>query len=180
MTKTKIAKKACNPDSMCYNRLIKRKGNTKMKNTALLYSMIGRYDEKAYTHNYIFGFYFKGNVYMVVADSNILGSILKLDMASRGQGYSLRFCPNTDQKLMLLAMGATVLCSTEFFNMEVLSSRYNKGEIFEKMVTEYYGQEWTKDSVPFTEDGDLTVNHIAYQIKFEKATFTNEKSLARL
>lgn len=151
-----------------------------MKNATLFYSMINRYNKKSYTHHYIFGFYFKGNVYMVVADSKILAYILKLDKASRGQGYSLRFCPNTDQKLMLIGMGATVLCSTEFFNMEVANSRYNKGEIFEKMVTEYFGQEWTKDNVPFTEDGDLTVDHIAYQIKFEKATFTNEKSLARL
>ena len=151
-----------------------------MKNATLFYSMICRYNQKSYTHHYIFGFYFKGNVYMVVADSKILAYILKLDKASRGQGYSLRFCPNTDQKLMLIGMGATVLCSTEFFNMEVANSRYNKGEIFEKMVTEYFGQEWTKDNVPFTEDGDLTVDHIAYQIKFEKATFTNEKSLARL
>jgi hypothetical protein len=39
---------------------------------------------------------------------------------------------------------------------------------------------WEKDNVPFTEDGDLTANGIAYQIKFEKATFTNEKTLARL
>lgn len=48
------------------------------------------------------------------------------------------------------------------------------------MVTEFYGQEWTKDNAPFTEDGDLTANGIAYQIKFEKATFTNEKTLARM
>lgn len=151
-----------------------------MKNATLFYSMINRYNEKSYTHHYIFGFHFKGNVYMVVADSKILAYILKLDKASRGQGYSLRFSPNTDQKLMLIAMGAMILCSTEFFNMEVANSRYNKGEIFEKMVTEFYGQTWVKDNVPFTEDGDLTVDHIAYQIKFEKATFTNEKSLARL
>ena len=47
-------------------------------------------------------------------------------------------------------------------------------------MTESFGQVWEKDNVPFTEDGDLTVNGIAYQIKFEKATFTNEKTLARL
>ena len=48
------------------------------------------------------------------------------------------------------------------------------------MVTEFYGQTWEKDNVPFTEDGDITVDGIAYQIKFEKATFTNEKTLARM
>ena len=58
-------------------------------------------------------------------------------------------------------------------------SKYNRGEIFEKLVTEFYGQKWEKDNVPFTDDGDLTVNGIAYQIKFQKATFTSEKQLAR-
>jgi hypothetical protein len=66
------------------------------------------------------------------------------------------------------------------FETLVEESKYNKGEIFEKLVTENFGQEWTKDNVPFTKGGDLTVNGIAYQIKFEKATFTNEKTLARL
>ena len=54
------------------------------------------------------------------------------------------------------------------------------GEVFEKMETEKAGQTWTKDNVPFTIDGDLTVDGIAYQIKYEGATFTNEKTLAKL
>ena len=106
--------------------------------------------------------------------------ILKLDKASRGAGYSLRFCPNKNQKAFLLSKGAYPLCSKDFFETSVKESKYNKGEIFEKMVTEYFGQIWEKDNIPFTEDGDLTVNGIAYQIKFEKATFTNEKTLARM
>ena len=39
---------------------------------------------------------------------------------------------------------------------------------------------WEKDNVPFTKDGDLTVDGVAYQIKYQKATFCNEKSLANL
>lgn len=151
-----------------------------MMNTVLLNHMINTYNEKAYTHNYIYGFCFQNLVYMVKADADIMPYILKLDKASRGQGYALRFCPTTAQKVLLLSKGAEVLCSKEFFDTTVQNSKYNKGEVFEKMVTEYYGQEWTKDKVPFTEDGDLTVYGTAYQIKFEKATFTNEKTLARI
>jgi hypothetical protein len=149
-------------------------------NTALFEKLINRYNELAYTHNYIYGFYFQNVVYMVETTAEIMPYILKLDKASRGAGYSLRFCPTKEQKAFLLAKGAKVLCSKEFFETSVKKSKYNKGEIFEKMVTEFYGQEWTKDNVPFTEDGDLTTNGIAYQIKFEKATFTNEKTLARM
>lgn len=164
---------------MCYNRLIKRKGNTTMTNTTIFNHLVTGYNKLSYTHNYIFGFEYKHVVYMTVATSEILPYILKLDKASRGAGYALRFKPDTDQKLMLLA-GAEVLCSAEYFETVTSESKYNAGEIFEKMVTEKFGQEWVKDNVPFTEDGDLTVDGIAYQIKFQKATFTNEKSLARL
>ena len=142
--------------------------------------MISRYNELSYTHNYIYGFYFQNVVYMVEATAEFMPYILKLDKASRGAGYSLRFCPNKNQKAFLLSKGAYPLCSKDFFETSVKESKYNKGEIFEKMVTEYFGQIWEKDNIPFTEDGDLTVNGIAYQIKFEKATFTNEKTLARM
>ena len=151
-----------------------------MMNITLFQKMINRYNELSYTHNYIYGFYFQNMVYMVEATADLMPYILKLDKASRGAGYALRFCPTKEQKALLLSKGATALCSKNFFETSVRESKYNKGEIFEKMVTESFGQEWEKDNVPFTEDGDVTVNGVAYQIKFEKATFTNEKILARM
>ena len=101
-------------------------------NTGLLESMIDRYNRIAYTHNYIYGFMFKGMVYMVETTADTMPYILKLDRASRGQGYALRFCPTTAQKLLLIAKGAQILCSKEFFETTVKESKYNKGEIFEK------------------------------------------------
>ena len=59
----------------------------------------------------------------------------------------------------------------------VETTKYNKGEIFEKLITEYFGMKWEKDNVPFTEGGDIEINGKAFQIKYEKATFTNEKFL---
>lgn len=151
-----------------------------MTNTALFEMMINRYNSLSFTHNYIFGFHFQNNVYAVTTTSEILPYILKLDKASRGQGYSIRFKPTKAQKILLISKGAELICSSNYFKALVSESKYNNGEIFEKMITERNNQTWTKDNVPFTEDGDLTVNNIAYQIKFEKATFTNEKSLAKM
>lgn len=142
--------------------------------------MISRYNKLSYTHNYIYGFVFQNMVYMVETTSEIMPYVLKLDKASRGAGYALRFKPNKAQKALLLSKGAQLICSKEFFEQIVTNSKYNRGEIFEKMITELYGQVWEKDNVPFTEDGDLTVNGKAFQIKFEKATFINEKQLARM
>lgn len=147
-------------------------------NNALLKTMIDRYDALAFTHNYIFGFIDRGNVYMVIADNSVLPFVCCLDKASRNQGMSLRFRPNASQRELLKTYKATVLCSKVYFDEMVASSKYNRGEIFEKLVTEVFaGQEWHKDNVPFTQDGDVTVDGIAYQVKFQQATFCNEKSL---
>lgn len=149
-------------------------------NTNLFETMINRYNELAYTHNYIFGFTYKGVVYAVKTTNEVLPYILKLDRASRGAGMALRFCPTNAQKLALIGKGAEVVCSKLFFDAEVENCKYNKGEVFEKMMTEKAGQEWTKDNVPFNIGADLTVDEVGYQIKYEKATFTNEKTLARM
>ena len=134
-------------------------------NTTIFEHMIDGYNTRAYTHEYIFGFEYKGTIYMSKATSSILPFVLCLDRASRGAGYSLRFKPNNGQKML---------------DALVQSSIYNAGEIFEKLVTEKFGQTWVKDHIPFTEAGDIEVEGIAYQIKFNKATFINEKQLARL
>lgn len=149
-------------------------------NTTMFEYLIAEYNRLAYTHDYIYGFEYKGVVYAVKTTDVVMPYVLKLDKASRGAGYSLRFKPTNAQKLLLIAKGAEVVCSIEYFNEVVKELPYNKGEVFEKIITENNGQTWTKNSVPFTIDGDLTVDGIAYQIKYQGATFTNEKTLARL
>lgn len=151
-----------------------------MTNINLFNNLINRYNNLSFTHNYIFGFVYKKNVYAVVTTSEVLPYVLTLDSASRGAGFALRFNPTNEQKVFLLSKGAELIYSKEYFEKTVVESNYNKGEIFEKLCTENIGQTWTKDNLPFTDGGDLTVDGIAYQIKFEKATFTNEKTLARL
>lgn len=151
-----------------------------MENKVLHNTMINEYNEQAFAHEYGFGFNSDGNVWCSITDSTILPFVTCLDRASRGAGYSLRFKPNKAQKELLKSKHTFVLCSVEYFNSLVATSKYNKGEIFEKLVTEYFGQTWVKDNVPFTDGPDLTVDGIGYQLKYEKATFTNEKALARL
>ena len=145
-------------------------------NIALFYNLIARYNALAYTHNYIFGFTFNGNVYMTFATNEILPFILKIDKASRGAGYSLRFKPTNKQKTLLLE-NSTLICSVEYLSEQKMNSHYNLGEIFEKMVHERFGKNWKKDNVPFTKGGDIEINGKAYQIKFEKATFASERTL---
>ena len=151
-----------------------------MKNNEIKRTLIQFYNKHAFTHNYILGFRMNGNIYYIIVDAKELDFVTKLDKASRGAGYSLRFKPNKAQKNYLMNLNAEILCSEEFFDKLCEMSKYNKGEIFEKLVTEMNGQTWIKDNVPFTEDGDLTVNGIAYQLKFEKATFITEAQMMRM
>ena len=138
------------------------------------------YNNFAFTDKYILAYSVKGTVYFTICNRNMVDRVTCLDKASRGAGYSLRFKPNMGQKLMLMAENATCLCSEKLVADMKTESIYNGGEVVEKLITEYFGQEWKKDNVPFTEDGDITINGVAYQIKFEKATFINEKQLMKL
>lgn len=144
-------------------------------------TMIRFYNDKAGAHNYIMGFTYKKRIWAVVCDAEVALSVLKLDKASRGAGMSLRFKPNTGNKLDLIANGTVIeLCSAEMFKSLVAESKYNKGEIFEKLITEYFGQEWEKDNICFTEKGDINVDGTEYQIKFEGATFITEKQMLKM
>lgn len=147
------------------------------------------YNKVAFTDKYILGWTLKHVIYFTICDRELVDWVTCLDKASRGAGYALRFKPNTDQKYMLMANGAEVLCSEKMFdeyleetyiNEKGKEVHYNRGEVFERLITEKAGQVWTKDNVPFTMAGDIEWNGVAYQIKFEKATFTNEKSLMNL
>lgn len=152
-----------------------------MENANILKNLLKFYTTNAYTDNYIFGFVCAGMVYAVTMFSadDTLPYLLKLDKASRGQGYALRFKPDKAQKALLMSEGeVTAICSEQMFDEMVDNSIYNRGEMFEKLVTEQmFGQMWEKDNVPYTQAGDVEDAGVAYQVKFEKATFTNEKSM---
>lgn len=147
---------------------------------SILIALISKYNENAFTHNYIYGFVMYGNVYYY----NLTGlHFIKLDKQSskNGGGYSLRYKPTKKDKENLIKSGiCKVLCSEDYFINAVANSKYNKGEIFEKLITEKSGQVWEKDNVPFYKGADLTVNNIAYSIKFEKATICTENTLIKL
>ena len=51
--------------------------------------------------------------------------------------------------------------------------------MFKKAITEYFGQEWKKDTVPFWIQGDIRVNNTEIQIKFDGATLLNTKQIAK-
>jgi hypothetical protein len=125
----------------------------------------------------MFGFADNDIIYCAIATKEILPFVLNLDHASRGCGYSLRFKPTKAQKEILKTCEIFAVCSAKYFEEEFNSMKYNRGEVFEKIITERFGQKWEKDQVPFTKAGDIEINGKPYQIKFEKATFISERGL---
>lgn len=149
-----------------------------MNNT--LENLIEKYNKVSFAHSYILGFSDNGKIYAVITDETILSSVCKLDKGSRNGGNSLRFIPTKKQKAILKTLNPIYITSVDSFTKQLQSFKYNKGELFEKLITEFFGQEWKKDYIPFTQAGDIIVNNVSYQIKFQYATFVTEGTLSRL
>ena len=137
------------------------------------------YNSVAFTDKYIFGFISKDVVYMAFAYSEIIPYITTLDKAGRDGGYALRYKPNKRQieGLYNSATEVIALCSKDYFEKSVKRSRYNRGEVFERIVFKYFGKRWKKDHKPFYKYGDIKIDGIPYQIKFIGATLTTEKQI---
>ena len=136
--------------------------------------MLGYYEKFNKAEKYIIGFSHKGKIYMDMVD-HLDPDMITLESASKNQGVSLRFRPKSAHKAEML-LKAVCLGTMEM----LLDEKYNKGEMFEKVITEYYGQEWVKDTVPFHKAGDINIGGVEIQIKFEKAALATSKTIEKL
>ena len=142
--------------------------------------MISLYNTLSAAAAYLIGFILNGNLYYIM-DSHIADEFLKFDRMSskRGGWAKIRVKLNSASRKALVESGKAVLIgAAEMLNT---SDKYNKGERFEKIITEMLtGKAWKKDSVPFNVAGDIELNGQQIQIKFDGAELTNERMLARL
>ena len=146
-------------------------------------TIFSRYSAIARTHNYIMGITYRNGVYAVYTTSDVVGSVLQLDKASRGAGYSIRYKATKADMALLRRLGLKVeyICTVEYLEAvaPTLGKRPNRGDAFEKLVAEKHGIEWVSSgNAKFEEAPDLIIDGIEYQVKYKMATFTNEKSLA--
>ena len=130
-------------------------------------TMINNYRKYSVADSYIIGFISSGMLYFTEV-KEIAPRFLNVEQASRNQGYNLRLRMKAGHRNKM-AKKAICLGSADILTAD----KYNKGEIFEKIITEYFGQTWEKDTVPFYMDGDITVNGSKIQIKLDSATLCN-------
>lgn len=138
-------------------------------------NMIKTYRQYSAADNYILGFIYEKMLYMVRV-AEIMPRYLNVEEASRNQGENLRLRLKKAHKAQLMKKAPICLGSADCLN----DSKYNKGEIFEKLVTEYYGQTWTKDNIPFYIQGDININGEEVQIKLDSATLMNTKQIKNI
>lgn len=145
--------------------------------TAELLALRAWYRRNSAADLYTVGFFYKGNLYSVTR-SELDNAWLKADRASskRGGFLKLRVRLAAAVKKALVesgeakCWGPAALLDTD--------DKWNRGERWERIITEDAGQTWVKDSVPFWVAGDVTINGHEVQIKFDGAELTNVKTMA--
>ena len=107
-------------------------------------------------------------------------TMVRLTTESKG-GLKLKLQISKAQKLEWLASGkAKRLATEQEFTKLVSESKYNKGEVLEKMLTEKRGMEWHKDSVRYDQAGDIDLKRDRIQVKFENASLTSAYIMTRV
>lgn len=137
------------------------------------------------THNYIFGVAYNGRVkaYLVSLDLNGYGVMFneKPTTASRQTVIKYRSTKAKREWLEAHATASLDLMSIEELkaSCRVKQNRHGKtytencGECFEWLLAEYFGTSQNeKSNLKHTDGGDLVINGIVYQVKYEKGAIT--------
>ena len=146
--------------------------------------LTNHYNQSA-THNYIFGAEQGGRVkaYMVKLDIEGFRFIFS-DKPTVSKGSSVVKYRSTKAKREWLEQNATQvinLCTIDELKKACRTrvNRYGKeytencGECFEWLMACYFGVEQNeKANLKFTDGGDLCINGIPYQVKYERAGIT--------
>lgn len=141
--------------------------------------MMTAYKMLSAAHLYALGFVYNGLLYAVKLTFDELAQYFKLDRASSKRGGFAKI------RIKLTAADRAKLSTTaELIGPEMLlgmDPKHNRGENFERELTERWtGNAWEKDSIPFWVQGDIRVNGVEIQVKFDGAELTNEKMLKKI
>ena len=155
-----------------------------MTNENIMNYLINAYNELAYTHNYILGYVAEGMVYGARLENaeSLLPYITSLDRASKKNGgtIQLKYKPNKKQVAVVIenAVEIKAICTVDYLEKLNATNRQNRGQIFETLVAETFkGYQVEQKNAKFTDCGDVIINNRHYQVKYLKATFTDERTI---
>ena len=158
-----------------------------MTNENIMNYLINSYNELAYTHNYIMGYVAEGMVYGARLENaeSLLPYITSLDRASKKNGgtLQLKYKPNKKQIALIIEKASEIkaICSVDYLEKLNKETRHNRGQIFETLVADSFnGHQVEKKNAKFTDCGDIIINDRHYQVKYLKATYTDERTIKNL
>ena len=137
-----------------------------------------QYEKFTAANGYIIGYIIDGVVYAVEFD-RIPRRYTKIqkECSKAGGGYGLYVSIKGKKVQEGLLKKSFAVGTVE----QLESDTYNKGVMFEKMIYEYFGQEFRgKDSVPFHKAGDIEIDGKQIQVKFLHARICYDKTLKKL
>jgi hypothetical protein len=160
-------------------KTIKTLNDLKHNKNAVLVDLYNTYISTTKATHTLIGFTYNGVLYSIKI-RELPVELVRLTTESKG-GIKLKMQVGKAQKAQWIASGkATKLMSEEKFTEMVKNSKYNKGEILEKIVTEKRGLEWKKDSVRYDKAGDIDLKRDRIQVKFENASLTSAYTMYRV
>ena len=137
------------------------------------------YERFTKAESYIIGFELDGIVYggIVKEIPRRYLTIQREKLRNGSHDYGLYVNARSKKVKNELLKNSIVLGTSE----DLIDEKYNKGVMLEKLVYEYYGQEFKgKDAIPFYESGDINVNGVEIQVKFGLARVVSNGTLTRL
>lgn len=158
-----------------------------MKENILAYIM-STYMRLAYTPAYIFGYAIKGTIYAarVTNADAILPYIATLDRASSKNGgtYSAKYKPNMEKWAIIMSAAVEIrpICTVDYMEQRKVETHRNRGQLFEDMVAAAFNMKQVDSkNAKFTKCGDVIAKDgTHYQVKYNKATFSDERTLHNL
>lgn len=138
------------------------------------YNLINLYNRISAATKVGLGFEYKGVVYLAyIPRLSRKYTYTDKQSVARGSGKTIRIAITLKQMEHLVK---TAIPVGTYKDMQGVK---NKGEQFERLVYEYYGQAWTKDNTPYYKAGDIEIDGEQVQLKYNHATATTYNQLNR-
>lgn len=147
------------------------------------------YSRNAYTNNYIVGTHEDGIIVAYFLKNTHFSEYShKAESSGKNGANSIALRYDQSEKILRIlrarAVAIVPICTES--ELEELASCWNgkpckqknRGKAFERLVTEWAGQTWTDDKIPWWLGPDLVIDEIPYQIKYDRCGFTNERQIA--
>lgn len=133
------------------------------------------YEATSAARRTVLGFAIGKYVYMVILDALRSEWVeLVTEASKRGSESKLRLSLNKWDKAKLRSKAIQV------GTIDLLNTvKGNKGDSWEKWVSEHYGIEWTKSQTIYTQDGDITVAGEKLQVKWENGTLAKVSTILK-